>query len=71
MTRSPRCALARPAARLRPRGRRWRTRHFRAAADAMRECDPKAMKPARMMGATYAAILARLERSGWSTLTNA
>jgi presqualene diphosphate synthase len=40
--------------------------HFRAAAGAMRECDPKAMKPARMMGATYAAILARLERSGWS-----
>ena len=40
--------------------------HFRAAADAMRECDPKAMKPARMMGATYAAILSRLERNGWS-----
>ena len=40
--------------------------HFRAASDAMRECDPKAMKPARMMGATYAAILSRLERSGWS-----
>lgn len=40
--------------------------HFRAASEAMRECDPKAMKPARMMGATYAAILARLERRGWS-----
>jgi squalene synthase HpnD len=40
--------------------------HFRAATAAMRECDAKAMKPARMMGATYAAILSRLERSGWS-----
>ena len=24
------------------------------------------MKPARLMGATYAAILSRLERRGWS-----
>ena len=40
--------------------------HFRAAADAMQQCDAKAMKPARMMGATYAAILSRLERRGWS-----
>ena len=39
---------------------------FRAATKAMHECDAKAMKPARMMGATYAAILSRLERSGWS-----
>lgn len=39
--------------------------HFRAAAAAMRECDAKAMKPARLMGATYAAILSRLERRGW------
>jgi len=40
--------------------------HFRAAKAAMRSCDPKAMKPARLMGATYAAILLRLERRGWS-----
>jgi presqualene diphosphate synthase len=40
--------------------------HFRAAAAAMRACDAKAMKPARLMGATYAAILSRLERRGWS-----
>ncbi len=40
--------------------------HFRAAHQAMRQCDSKAMKPARMMGATYAAILSRLERRGWS-----
>ena len=40
--------------------------HFRAARDAMQRCDPKAMRPARLMGATYAAMLARLERRGWS-----
>jgi phytoene synthase len=40
--------------------------YFRAAANAMQECDSKAMKPARLMGATYAAILSRLERRGWS-----
>jgi squalene synthase HpnD len=40
--------------------------HFRAASEAMRHCDARAMKPARLMGATYAAILSRLERRGWS-----
>jgi squalene synthase HpnD len=40
--------------------------HFRAATEAMRRSDAKAMKPARLMGATYAAILSRLERRGWS-----
>jgi presqualene diphosphate synthase len=40
--------------------------HFQAAQESMRRCDAKAMKPARLMGATYAAILARLERRGWS-----
>jgi phytoene synthase len=40
--------------------------HFRGASEAMRRCDAKAMKPARLMGATYAAILSRLERRGWS-----
>ena len=30
-----------------------------------RRCDRRAMRPARLMGATYAAILARLERRGW------
>ncbi|HST75586.1 MAG TPA: presqualene diphosphate synthase HpnD [Acetobacteraceae bacterium] len=39
--------------------------HFAAADQAMALCDARAMKPARMMGATYAAILARLERRGW------
>jgi squalene synthase HpnD len=40
--------------------------HFRAAREAMAKCDAKAMKPARLMGATYAAILSRLERRGWA-----
>lgn len=38
---------------------------FRQARSAMLKCDRRAMKPARLMGATYAALLARLERSGW------
>lgn len=42
--------------------------HFRAARQAMAACDRRAMKPARLMGATYAAILARLERRGWERL---
>ena len=42
--------------------------HFRAAADGMRRMRREAMKPARLMGATYAAILSRLERRGWSRL---
>jgi phytoene synthase len=41
---------------------------FRAAHAAMAECDRQAMRPARLMGATYAAILARLERRGWARL---
>lgn len=39
--------------------------HFRAASDAMRACDARAMRPARLMGETYAALLRRLERRGW------
>jgi phytoene synthase len=40
--------------------------YFRAAEAAMAECDPRAMRPARLMGATYRALLARLERRGWA-----
>jgi phytoene synthase len=40
-------------------------RYFDDAQAAMARCDRRAMKPARLMGATYAAILARLERRGW------
>jgi phytoene synthase len=42
--------------------------NFRAATAAMRACDRRAMRPARLMGATYAAILDRLERRGWHRL---
>ncbi len=42
--------------------------HFERAAEAMRACDAKAMRPARLMKETYAAILARLERRGWKQL---
>ena len=40
--------------------------HFAAARRAMEDCDRRAMRPARLMGATYAAILARLERRGFT-----
>ena len=42
--------------------------NFRAAAAAMRACNRRAMRPARLMGATYAAILDRLQRRGWQRL---
>ncbi len=42
--------------------------HFAQAACAMRRCDRRAMRPARLMAAGYAAILNRLERRGWARL---
>ena len=42
--------------------------HFDAAHAAMARCDPAAMRPARLMGATYAALLKRLRRRGWDRL---
>ncbi len=42
--------------------------YFRIAADEMDHCDRRAMKPARLMGATYDAILSALEARGWSRL---
>ena len=42
--------------------------HFRDATAAMARCRPAAMRPARLMGATYAAVLAQLERRGWHRL---
>ena len=39
--------------------------YFNDAESAMAACDRRAMRPARMMGATYAAILRRIERRGW------
>jgi len=44
-------------------------RHFEEAHTAMRRCDRRAMRPARLMAATYAAVLARLERRGWRELS--
>ena len=41
---------------------------FAQAHAAMAECDRKAMRPARLMGASYAAILDRLEARGWQRL---
>lgn len=43
-------------------------RHFTEAHAAMRRCAPRAMRPARLMGASYNALLHRLERRGWDTL---
>ena len=42
--------------------------YFAEADAAMRRCDARAMRPARLMGATYAAVLGRLERRGWTCL---
>ncbi len=39
--------------------------HFVDAHAAMAECPPKAMKPARAMGAVYHAQLNRLQQRGW------
>ena len=39
--------------------------HFRQARAAMRRCNRRAMRPARLMAASYAAILATLQRRGW------
>lgn len=44
-------------------------RYFSEAEAAMRRCDRRAMRPARLMGATYAAVLAALERRGWECVS--
>jgi squalene synthase HpnD len=65
----PAAALAHPArARVCARVAAMAHGHFTAAAAAMTRCDHRAMRPARLMGATYAAVLARLERRGWHDL---
>ena len=64
----PRAALtcARPAACLRSRRSAGASSISVRRARRWRDCDAQAMKPARLMGATYAAILSRLERRGWA-----
>jgi phytoene synthase len=44
-------------------------RHFDQATAAMARCKPAAMKPARLMGATYGALLDALQERGWSNPT--
>ena len=39
--------------------------YFAAAEQAMAQCDPRAMRPARMMGETYGALLTALRKHGW------
>ncbi len=39
--------------------------HFADAGSAMARCSRTAMRPARLMGAMYAAILNRLEQADW------
>ncbi|EHH68287.1 presqualene diphosphate synthase HpnD [Gluconobacter morbifer] len=39
--------------------------HFRAARQAMKECNSRAMRPARMMAASYEPVLDALEKRGW------
>ncbi len=41
-------------------------RHFGQAEAAMAHCEPRAMRPARLMGATYGALLDRMQARGWS-----
>ena len=43
-------------------------RYFRDAAAAMDRCDPTAMRPARLMGATYDSLLTEVEKRGWKRL---
>ena len=43
-------------------------RRFALAHAAMAQCDPAAMRPARLMGATYSAVLDRLQQRGWTDL---
>ncbi len=43
-------------------------RYFQQARDAMAQCDRTAMKPARLMAATYDSILSALEVRGWDRL---
>ena len=64
---APDAALASPAlpAACEQVARRAR-QHFADAYAAMKRCDRRAMKPARLMAGSYAAVLARLERRGWS-----
>jgi phytoene synthase len=42
--------------------------YFATAFEEMRNCNRAAMKPARLMGATYDSLLSALEKRGWHRL---
>jgi len=42
--------------------------HFQTARWEMASCNQAAMRPARLMGATYESILTKLEKRGWERL---
>ena len=63
---TPDAALASPRLEVACQAMAARARtHFRAARRAMARCDRRAMRPARVMAASYAAILSSQERAGW------
>jgi presqualene diphosphate synthase len=65
----PHVALAAPGlARVCERVVALARQYFQDARNAMLLCDRQAMRPARLMGATYASVLGRLERRGWERL---
>ena len=67
--RDPATALADPALPLVCRDLAEVARgHFAAAAAAMRRCPRRAMRPARIMGAVYRAVLDRLVAGAWRDL---
>jgi phytoene synthase len=45
-------------------------RYFSQAEESMRQCDRRAMRPARLMAAGYRAVLDALERRGWARLAD-
>ena len=66
----PEAALADPRlAHVCERTLRTARGHFASAYAAMERCDRRAMRPARLMAATYGAVLARLERRGWARVS--
>jgi phytoene synthase len=66
---APRAALAHPLlGRVCERVAADAWRRFAEAATAMHDCDRRAMRPARLMAATYAAVLRRVQRRGWQHL---
>ncbi len=64
----PEAALAAPGLRAACRTMAERARvHFDAARAAMARCDRRAMRPARLMAASYDAVLASLVAADWRT----